>query len=754
MKQELLAPAGNLEAGYAAFYYGADAVYLGLRKFSARAGAENFSAEELDELTAYAHQLGRKVYVAINTVIQEDELPSLMEELDVCRKCRVDAVILQDLGVARIIRECYPEIELHASTQMAVHNKEGALFLQQRGFSRVVLARELTQPEIAEIAAIDGLETEAFIHGALCYSYSGLCQFSSLETGRSANRGKCTYPCRSCFKTATGERHVFSMKDMALQKDVLKMPVTSLKIEGRKKSALYVAAVTDYYRRILDGQGEDQNRAENIRQIFSRPWCKFHFKGKNKQVIDPDFVGHRGLKIGKIGKIVKNKIFVTLEHALGRYDGLQIDVPGREKPFGFSVQNLRVNGKNCFSAAVGSIAEVEVPTTIVGLKAGLPVYLASSTAVKGAYPFEKPKAGEFKNTFAVNVGVKVCSDNITAICGKWTAKIGGNFTRADQPLRVEEAFRAAFAKTGGTALSLQALTVENPDGLFVPVSQMNELRRMLYQQIKPEDVKSTLPSVSPKIKSAKSGLIIKTDDVHNLSLLTLSDFTEIIVLINPDMKPKALSSLPKNKVRLALPPVCRNPRIYIPVINAMLDAGYRQWEVANYWGLEILPLERIDLSFDAPLYMFNTQAVEEAKNIGASRITLAIEDTLENMKRIVQKSALPTVVTVYHDPVLFISAACIRDNDCSACDRSRKWLTLEKDGKTYQALSENCQIMLFSGQPLCFIEEIKALNADFYRMDFCYKKYTAEDVCRIVSTLILGKKVPNSSTANINNQKI
>ena len=289
-----------MEAGYAALYYGADAVYLGLKAFSARASATNFSPEELNEFTAYAHHLKRKVYVTINTLVQEKELGDLLATLDICSACQVDGIILQDLGVARIIKENYPELALHASTQMAVHNKEGALALKQAGFSRVVLARELTLSEIKEIAEVPGLETEAFIHGALCYCYSGLCLFSSMEQGRSANRGKCAYPCRALFKRGEKEAHFFSMKDMALQEEILKLPVTSLKIEGRKKKALYVAAVTDYYRRILDKGKADPKRAENIRQIFSRPWTKFRLHGKNTEVVDNDFVGHRGLEIGKV----------------------------------------------------------------------------------------------------------------------------------------------------------------------------------------------------------------------------------------------------------------------------------------------------------------------------------------------------------------------------------------------------------------------------------------------------------------------
>lgn len=754
MKQELLAPAGNLEAGYAALYYGADAVYLGLQKFSARAGAENFDEHALDEFTAYAHSLGRKVYAAINTIVQESELDELLSMLDMCSRYKVDAIILQDLGVARIIKESYPELELHASTQMAVHNKEGALFLQKMGFSRVVLARELTLKEIEEITAIEGLETEAFIHGALCYSYSGLCQFSALEMGRSANRGKCMYPCRGCFKTENGNKHLFSMKDMALQSDVLKMPVTSLKIEGRKKSPLYVAAVTDYYRRILDHKGEDVSRAENIRQIFSRPWCKFHFNGKNKNVIDPDFVGHRGLYLGKIEKTQKNKIFLTLDHDLGRYDGLQIDVAGREKPFGFSVQNIRVNSKNCFEAQKGQSVEIEVPFSAPKLERGMKVYLASSTKVKSSYPVKKPKVGQFINAMSLDVVVEVKGESVKARYKNYESEIKGHFEKAEQPEKVKQAFETAFLKTGGTSFELASLEVINPQGLFVPVSVMNELRRQLYGEIVVVSKKGTLPLTHAPVNPQLKLWSIKIDHPEYLSKLNLDDFAEIIYLLNPQSRPEDLADLPKEKIRLALPTVCRHPALYDQVIEKHLESGFYKWEAANYWVLENLPLQKIDITFDSSLYMMNTQAVEQAGEIGASGVCLAIEDTLSNIKDLAAKSSLNTTLVVYQDAPLFISAGCIRRNKCQECQGGEKWYEIEKDGQKYQALSKDCQVMLFSKNPFCIAEESAELSVTYRRMDFCYKKYTSEDVKNISQTLMSGHNVTNSSHANINSPKI
>ncbi|HBI46989.1 MAG TPA: hypothetical protein DDY78_29670, partial [Planctomycetales bacterium] len=201
---ELLAPAGGPDAAFAAFHYGADAIYLGLMKFSARAEAENFTLAECAEVTAYAHSLTprRRVFVTINTVIRTDELRELVETVGALADIGVDAVILQDLGVYHVLRRHFPEMELHASTQLAVHNRAGADALARLGFARVVLARELTSEEVRDVTAASGVETEVFIHGALCYSYSGLCLFSSQTNGRSGNRGKCAYSCRDSFEVA------------------------------------------------------------------------------------------------------------------------------------------------------------------------------------------------------------------------------------------------------------------------------------------------------------------------------------------------------------------------------------------------------------------------------------------------------------------------------------------------------------------------------------------------------------------------
>lgn len=754
MKPELLAPAGDIEAGYAALYYGADAVYLGLKNFSARATATNFDDKELNNFVGYAHHLKRKVYVTINTLVQETELPTLLDCLNICSDCEVDGIIIQDLGVARIIKNSYPKLELHASTQMAVHNKQGAVALQQLGFKRVVLARELSINEIKEIASIPNLETEIFIHGALCYSYSGLCFFSSLENGRSANRGKCLYPCRSIFTGKGGNKHYFSMKDLSLQDDILKLPVTSLKIEGRKKNALYVAAVADYYRKILDGEGAQPAKAEHIKQIFSRPWCKFMLHGKDKNVIDRDFVGHRGLLIGKVAQVANGRLIFRPSHKISRHDGLQIDVAGQEKPFGFSIQNMSVEGKKVYEAPAGQEVIINLPPKANNLVKGQNIYLASSSEVKGSYNYTRPKEGEYIHRRLIDVTVNISDNELQAVCGDFYSSIPGHFEPANDTSKTANAVSKAFSKTGDTEFTLRNIIINNPQNLFVPVSLLNELRRSLYEKVHFEGKKGVLPQICVHHIATQSQFIIRTDSIDNLALINLNEVAEVEVLLRQDTDIKIIHSIPRNKLRLVLPPISRNVSGWEKIMDNLLSQGYKKWTIGNWWGLTLLPRKGIDLAFDSTIYMMNTQAIAMAMEIGANRVCLSPEDTMNNMLNLVQTTPLPIVFPIYCDVPLFSSAVCIRDNSCSQCHKGTCWLELNQDHKIYQVLSQDCQTMVFNANPLCFAKEAPQIKADFYRVDFCYKNYSPEQVAQIFGLISSYKDVIQCNKGNIHNLTI
>ncbi len=267
---EILSPAGGYESVVAAAENGANAVYLGQKRFSARAGAHNFTTEELKQAVEYCHVRGIQVHQALNTIVFDEELEEVADAIRTAAECGVDALIVQDLGVMRLCRELCPKMPLHASTQLSVHSLQGALLMQKLGFSRVVLSRELSFEEIRRIVENIGIETEVFVHGALCMSLSGQCYMSAMIGSRSANRGGCAGTCRMPF-TATGKPdHCLSLKDACLTDYVRKLEeigVTSMKIEGRMKRPEYTAAATAAFSHAV--KGEDFDR-EQLQSVFSR----------------------------------------------------------------------------------------------------------------------------------------------------------------------------------------------------------------------------------------------------------------------------------------------------------------------------------------------------------------------------------------------------------------------------------------------------------------------------------------------------
>lgn len=750
MDTELLAPAGDIEAAYSAFYFGADAVYLGLRQFSARAEAINFSAEDLDEITAYAHANGKKVYVALNTVLQETELPLLLSHLQVCQNTHVDALIVQDLGVARIIKKTFPSLVLHASTQLAVHNTAGALTLKKAGFERVVLARELSLSEIQKIQKESGMEVEVFIHGALCYSYSGLCSFSSMTTGRSANRGKCVYACRSTYKLNNRQYHPFSMKDLALEKEVCQLKGFSLKIEGRKKNALYVGAVTDYYRRILDTGRIDAKLTDNLKQIFARPWTKLHFNGKNKNVIDPDFVGHRGLPIGHIEKVFNGQISFKPTHSIERFDGIQIDIAGIEKPFGFSAENLMVNKKNVFMATAGQNVTLTLPPKSPFIQKGAAVYLSSSTKVKRSYPYEKPKKGIFKNRLPLTVSIYIDTDTITAVCEETSVTISQPMSPAKDVQKVISAAETSFAKTGDTSFEIKNIQLFNPKELFVPVSTFNELRRQLLEKYTIELAQKQHTPILPSIPIYKNKNIapkwrLKTDNPHLLKTVDISTIDEIIIEINPQLKPQDIDFIPQYKTRLALPTIIRSG-IYQKTIDDFINAGYDKWQIGNIGGFTFLP-PKTDIVIDDTIPLLNTQAITHITEMGANGITFSVEDTKDNIQKLAQ-SYNNTTLVVYQDVPLFLSANCIRENSCTDCTQKEEHFILSNGKEQFEAISKNCLTTVVKNVPYYIGDLAQNIPATWFRMDFCHKQYTSVQIQNLIKIIQAGKPLKMKYTGN------
>jgi putative protease len=355
---EILAPAGGREQFFAALHSGADGVYLGMKKFNARARAENFSREDLAELVPLARHHGMKVLVTLNILIKEDELSQVVEQLIDLERLMVDAVIIQDVGVLSLVQRYAPRLRVHGSTQMAIHNISGVIQAQKMGLSRVVLAREITSTELVRMRRYleewsqktgqNPIEIEVFCHGSLCYSYSGLCFFSGSEDSRSGNRGECAYTCRKPYKIVSekGQGFLFSMRDLDTSShldQLIKAGVHTLKIEGRKKDAQYVTSTVNLYRQRMNQIfGTDTGRksgvksedlraqiAEHVDLSFQRARTTFFLNGRyHENVIDLDHASHQGVEVGRVEKVEFKGDTCTIElvtkKTLSRFDGLRI----------------------------------------------------------------------------------------------------------------------------------------------------------------------------------------------------------------------------------------------------------------------------------------------------------------------------------------------------------------------------------------------------------------------------------------------
>ena len=324
-KPELLLPVGTREMLIAAINNGADAVYFGVPHWNARGRTEDFTFEDVEEMILYARTRGVRTFLAMNVLVFEREIRGLPEFLERLISLKPDAFIIQDIGLARLIRAIAPDQEIHASTQMTLSSAEGIGLVKSLGFNRAVLARELSLKEIATIKATTDLELEVFIHGALCVSYSGQCLTSENFGGRSANRGQCAQSCRLPYRIFvdgkefldTNAQYLFSPHDLcALPKleDLEEIGVDSLKVEGRLKSPEYVAAVSKAYRKALDNQPLQNQDREPLEVLFSRGLRTGWLDGDNHQeLVDGTFSNHHGQFLGIVAKAGGNGVTIELD---------------------------------------------------------------------------------------------------------------------------------------------------------------------------------------------------------------------------------------------------------------------------------------------------------------------------------------------------------------------------------------------------------------------------------------------------------
>jgi len=472
---ELLAPAGNMECLKAAILNGADAIYMGLEEFNARNRADNFTKNNFLEAVNFCHVRGKKIYLALNILIHTNEMKKALDMALFAYNNGVDAVIIQDLGLAYNIKKYIPNLKLHASTQCSAIDKNGVENLKKLGFERIVVGREVTITKLNEICTLNA-EIEVFIHGALCVSISGQCLMSSLNGGRSGNRGLCAQPCRVEYDVFSGNEHmgskyILSPKDVCTIEridEVIKSGVTSLKIEGRMKSPQYVAQVVSSYKKAIDGHYE-KNEYDKLLQVFNREgfFSSYLFEQPSKDVFAYNNPTNTGLKIGKVIEINESRDSITIETNKDIESGDGIT-------FGFSDVGMYVRMINKQDGHITIIASGIFP------KEDSDVYLTYDKSL------DKKLLLSFRNEYKIKVNL-----NIRAYFKKGelpileynNIKIVGNMVCEQANSNMKERIITQILKTGNTIFDITIDNDQIDPYVYYPIAQINNMRRMLLEKV-------------------------------------------------------------------------------------------------------------------------------------------------------------------------------------------------------------------------------------------------------------------------------
>ena len=501
-RPELLAPAGDWEAMRAAVSNGADAVYFGLTAFNARARAANFSLKELPEVMRYLHDHNVRGFVALNVLIFSDELPRAADVVRACAEAGVDAVIVQDLGLVKLIREMAPELPIHGSTQMTLTEPRGVEFIRSMGVERVVLARELSLPDIQKITANTTMPVEVFVHGALCVAYSGQCLTSEALGGRSANRGQCAQACRLPYemivdgtKRDLGDKaYLLSPQDLAayeLIKPLIEAGVISFKIEGRLKGGPYVAATTQTYRQAIDEAVADKalsltvQQKLDLAQTFSRGLGHGFLDGVNHQVlVRGRFPKSRGNKLGRVLRFSNRALVVELEpgisDSLKAGDGVLFDLgtPGDNEPGGrlWRVQTFGSQYQAELEFEPNALDFSRIPKGTTIWKTDDPEL---NRRLKQSYNQDKvvrriPLNATLKGTLGGDMVLTLTSDNGLSATATWPGPLVEATKQRDT---TADELRKTLGRLGDTPFELGDVEAILPPNALVPKSVLNDLRR-------------------------------------------------------------------------------------------------------------------------------------------------------------------------------------------------------------------------------------------------------------------------------------
>lgn len=765
-KIELLAPVGSFEALKAAVQNGADAVYLGGKEFSARASARNFNKEELKTGVEYAHIRGCSVFVTVNTLIKEIEVDDFLEYISFLYEICVDALIIQDIGIANLIKNKFPDFELHASTQMVAHSLNDVKYLEMFGFDRVVVARELNVDEIKEITKNTNVDIEVFVHGALCVCYSGQCLMSSFLGYRSGNRGKCAQPCRQKYELINLENgltevtkgdYLLSPRDLNTSDDIGKIidsGAFSLKIEGRMKKAEYVAEVVSVYRKYVDKymenheSGVSQEDKNNLYTIFNREFTKGYLLNEvGSDIMSFQRSNNSGLYIGEVVSYNKqnNKLKIRLENTLKKGDGLNIG--------GGNVGRVFVRNKQTDIAHKSDIAVIDFKEN---LKEGTKVYKTSdmqlNTKLRKTFQGEvELKKIALEAEFSAQIGEKPVLTLIDDKNNKVVLKGDKNAEKALKVSLSEEKVKMQITKTGNTPYEIKKLNINIDDNLSMPISLINNLRRDAIEKLSKERTKLKRKEKVVGEQNFIEESFTKQDEknirvsVKNLEQLKACLNKNIDIIYYEDIytlkQAIELAFEKDKKLSFLMPKIIRNEEYFV-FKNTLNEIDFEKLEsikVGNYGSMYFVQkLEKeknvkINIRIDSHLNVFNGYTLDYYKNNGAKSVCLSTELTLSEIEKMLEYTYYDVEVKSYGYQQLMISEYCpmgVLTKDCKkdkkdASCREDKYALKNEDENLFRLVQDkNCRTKIYTEKPINYInyiDEIFNVGVTSFILEFTFE---------------------------------
>lgn len=759
---ELLAPVGSFEALKAAVQNGANAVYLGGKDFGARASANNFDRDELKEAVKYAHIRGVQVFVTTNTLRKENEIEDFLEYAKFLYDIDVDAIILQDIGMARLIKRELPDFELHASTQMVAHSLEDVKYLESVGFDRVVLAREVTVEEIKYICDNCKADIEVFVHGALCVCYSGQCLMSSMIGNRSGNRGRCAQPCRQRYELIdvyTGEvvnsngDYLLSPRDLNAIEEIDKVidaGVHSLKIEGRMKRPEYVATVIDGYRKTIDEYlatnklNVSDETINDLYTIFNRKFTKGLLLGDvGKDMMNSQLPNNQGLYVGTVVDYNKKakRLKIKLANTLKKGDGINLG--------GGTIGRIIKNGNIETIGYKGETIELD----FVGeARKGQIVFKTSDSELMDRVQATFTQDKEFvKNIIDAKITIKLGQKPILTLKDRHS-----NEATIEGDKIVEEAMKVALSKEkvetqlrklGNTPYELDLLEIELDDNVSLPISLLNQMRRDCIELLDKERVSIKNRKYKNKIvkykpvqynRNKQQEISVKVKNLEQLES-ALECGVDRIYYEDTNTIDKAMSLAMKynKKVIYSAPRIIRNKE-YNHLAKAN-NAGVESVQVGNYGSIDYFKDKKLNI--DYYLNAFNSETINYYKEIGADTLCISQELNINEIKETIKYTDIniesvvygytPLMITEYC-PMGVIVRDCKKDKRVAKCKESIYALRNSKGDEFRVSQDIFCRSTIYNSNVTCMLDnlyELHEIGINVLRLDFTLEdKGTVKEV--------------------------